>query len=233
MNLRFHPLRLISFLLAVAGCLPANGQTDADSSIQMIVIENVPFSDAIRNLAIQTGQNFTLDPRVTGKPVNIRWENITAAEALDRLLKEQGFMLIQNPATTVARIVGTNLNAKPVPADQILGDTNKTIAAVVFDYTPMEVAIGGLAKQAGLEVELDPKISMPSRDSAGKFITPPVISVRWKNISAAQALAALLDNYELVIVKDSTTGRLRVGPKERPASQPAPPATSNAPKPDK
>jgi hypothetical protein len=142
-------------------------------------------------------------------------------------------MLIQNPATTVARIVGTNLNAKPVTADQILGDTKKIIGRIVFDDTPMEVAIQSLAKQAGLEVEMDPKLSMPSRDAAGKFIAPPAVSVGWRNISAAQAFAALLDNYELTDVKDTTTGKLRVGRKEVLPPNPATPPSNEKPKPDK
>lgn len=225
MNLRLRSLLLTSLLLA--GWLPANGQADAKADVAMIVIEGAPFTDVIRNLATQVGQNYILDPRVTGQPVSIRWESVTAEQALNRLLKEQGCMMVQNPATTVARIVGTNLNVKPVPAEQIFGDTNKVTGLITFSHAPMEMVIRNLARQAGLEVELDPKLTGPTQNAEGKFVRPPQISVsaRWMNISAAQALAAVLDNYDLVAVKDETTSKLRVASKATSNTAASSPAT--------
>ena len=66
--------------------------------IPLIVMDDVPLTDAIKNLARQANLNYMLDPRLTygqpgpdGKPtpqpsVSIRWENITAAQALNALL---------------------------------------------------------------------------------------------------------------------------------------------------
>ena len=86
---------------------PAAANTDAKSSAnepqQLIVIDDTPLLDAIRNLARQAGLNLIIDPKVAyGQPdpakpgsvtaqpnVSIRWENITAEQALGAI--EYGF----------------------------------------------------------------------------------------------------------------------------------------------
>jgi len=226
MNARVCQFLVLSACLAVFGPIPARGQADPAPPIPLIVISNTPFKDAVRNLANHMDQNFILDPRVEGQPVNVRWEGLSGKAATDLLLKEQGFMAVYSPATSVCRIVGTNINAKPVSADQIHGDTSP-IGLISFDDTPLTIAIANLGRQAGLQVVLDPKIAEPTLNATGKIVTPPHISVsvRWKNISAAQALAALLDNYDLSAIQDPTTGKLRIAPREAPASTDTAPAT--------
>ena len=84
--------------------------------IPLIVMDDVPLTDAIRNLARQAGINYMLDPKVgfgqagpDGKPaaqpnVSIRWENITAEQALDALLNNYSLQLTQDPKTKIARV---------------------------------------------------------------------------------------------------------------------------------
>jgi type II secretory pathway component GspD/PulD (secretin) len=79
-------------------------------------MDDVPLTDAIRNLARQAGINYMLDPKVgfgqagpDGKPaaqpnVSIRWENITAEQALDALLNNYSLQLTQDPKTKIARV---------------------------------------------------------------------------------------------------------------------------------
>src|SRR5581483_2866024 len=62
--------------------------------IPLIVMDDVPLTDAIKNLARQANINYMLDPRISfgqpgpnGQPVpqpnvSIRWENISAEQAL-------------------------------------------------------------------------------------------------------------------------------------------------------
>ena len=92
----------------------ANGQTEA-VVIPTIVMDEVPLTDAIKNLARQAGLNYILDPKVTfgptgadGKPVvpniSIRWEKVTAEQALTTLLTTYSLQLVEDPKTKIARI---------------------------------------------------------------------------------------------------------------------------------
>jgi type II secretory pathway component GspD/PulD (secretin) len=83
--------------------------------IPTIVMDEVPLTDAIKNLARQAGLNYILDPKVTFGPpgpdgkvavpnISIRWENVTAEQALTTLLTTYGLQLVQDPKTQIARI---------------------------------------------------------------------------------------------------------------------------------
>ncbi len=94
---------------------PAGGAAEAASDIvPLIVIEDVPLTDAIRNLARQSNLNFQFDPRLTsagpdGKPTNqpnvsIRFENVTAQEALNAVLENYNLAILRDPKSKIARI---------------------------------------------------------------------------------------------------------------------------------
>src|SRR5271157_6437088 len=90
--------------------------TAPGASIPLIVMEDVPLTDAIRNLARQSGINFLLDPKIGyGQPgpdgkvipqpsVSIRWENITADQALEALLNNYGLQKVEDPRSRIARV---------------------------------------------------------------------------------------------------------------------------------
>jgi type II secretory pathway component GspD/PulD (secretin) len=72
-------------------------------------------TDVIKTLARQAGINFLFDPRVTaevgpdGKPVvqpniSIRFENVTAMQALEAVLANHNLQLVQDPRTKIARV---------------------------------------------------------------------------------------------------------------------------------
>ena len=94
-----------------AGGAPAANPAEA---VPLIVIDDVPLTDAIRNLARQSSLNFQFDPRITplgadGKPTNqpnvsIRFENVTAQEALQAVLDNYNLVLVQDPKSKIARI---------------------------------------------------------------------------------------------------------------------------------
>ena len=79
-------------------------------------MDDVPLTDAIKNLARQASLNYLLDPRVTfgqagpdGKPlpqpsVSIRWENITSEQALLAVLNNYGLQLVDDPKTKISRV---------------------------------------------------------------------------------------------------------------------------------
>jgi hypothetical protein len=73
-----------------------------DEVIPLIEMENVPLTDAIRQLARQAHLNILLDPRLSAPPydrmtVSIRWQDVTAREALDALLDNYGLALVGTP----------------------------------------------------------------------------------------------------------------------------------------
>lgn len=221
-------LHRIVFALTVITTIAASAvvsaeETNSPATIPLIVMDNVPLSDAIRNLARQAGLNFILDPRLPGNSfgangkwtpppnVSVRWENITAREALDRVLKEHDLVLVDNPATGVARIAPKDLNVKPVPSTAV--DTNSpVIPLIIMTDMPLDEAIKHLAQSAKLDVVLDPKVSNPMA-AEGRPMPQPTVSVRWEDITGRQALAAVLDNYDLVMKTNPAGAGYQILPK--------------------
>jgi type IV pilus assembly protein PilQ len=84
--------------------------------IPLIVMDDVPLTDAIKNLARQAGLNYMLDPKVAfgqpgpdGRPapqptVSIRWENVTAEQALNSLLGNYNLQMVEDPKSKIARV---------------------------------------------------------------------------------------------------------------------------------
>jgi len=207
--------------------LVASGQQTAKTqeTIPLIQMENVPLKDAIRNLARQGGLNYILDPKLggpwgvaDGKPgrepsITVRWENLTVRQALDTLLKEHGLVMIANPATRVARIAFSNQAVKPVPDSAVAAGTNAIIPLIVMDSVPLPDVLRTLAKQAHLNLMVDAALPVNSAASAKQTISDYDISIRWENVTATQALAAILDNYDLVLVQEPGSATAKIAPK--------------------
>jgi len=199
---------LITFLLI--GAVGA-----ADDAVPLIVIHNVPLTDAIRNLTRQSKLNHILDPHVPGSSfgpgrlapkvsVDGRWTNMTVRAALNELLEQHGLIMVTNPATTVFRIGPANRVIKPVPASHVGTNTSPVVPLLEMDKVSLTEAIRQLARAADLNALFDPKVSAPAFDDRGK------VSFRWERITARQALAALLDNYGLVMVEDPVNSIVRI-----------------------
>ena len=80
---------------------------NANEPVPLIVIDEVPLTDAIRNLARQSNLNIQFDPRITStnQPnVSIRFENVTAQEALTAVLDNYNLALVKDPKAKIARI---------------------------------------------------------------------------------------------------------------------------------
>jgi len=94
-----------------------------------------------------------------------------------------------------------------------------TIPQIKFSDVPLTTAIENLARLAGINYMLDPKIGYGLPDANGVIKTEPVLSIRWENITAENALLALLDNYNLQLAHDKRTGIDRITVKD-PAAPP-------------
>lgn len=95
-----------------------------------------------------------------------------------------------------------------------------TIPLIQFQDVPLTTAIDNLARQAGINYILDPKVGYGQPDERGQVKTQPNISIRWENLSAEQALNALIATYGLQIVTDGKTGISRVTVKDPAAAEP-------------
>ena len=120
-----------------------------------------------------------------------------------------------NPTETAA-MTATNTES---PSS---GGTNETAAAgaetnapanvlpIQFQDVPITTAIENLARLANINYLLDPKIGYGQPDQNGQIKPEPTISVRWENVSARQALLAVLDNYNLQLNEDTKTKIARI-----------------------
>lgn len=121
----------------------------------------------------------------------------------------------------------TNSVADPVEAnsaDDSVASTNVTANEVVplitIDEAPLPDAIRTLARQAGINFQFDPEVLNPPPDASGKVPLPPTVSFRWENVTAMNALTALLENYKLQLIRDPKTKIARVTKKDAAALEP-------------
>ena len=106
--------------------------------------------------------------------------------------------------------VATNAPAAPVAS----------IPLIQFQDVPLTTAIENLARQAGINYLLDPKIGYGQPDQNGQVKAEPTLSIRWENVTAEQALRALLDNYGLQLIEDKNTHIARITTKDPSAPPP-------------
>ena len=74
---------------------------------------------------------------------------------------------------------------------------NEVIPLIEMQAVRLPEAIRQLATKGRLNVILDPRLTAPPFNDM-------TVSVRWENVTAKEALAALLDNYDLVMVETRT-----------------------------
>lgn len=94
------------------------------------------------------------------------------------------------------------------------------IPKIQFSDVPIRTAIDNLARLAGINYMLDPKIGYGQPDANGQIKPEPTLSIRWENITAGDALLALLDNYGLQLIRDKSTGISRITLKDPSAPPP-------------
>ena len=130
-----------------------------------------------------------------------------------------------NPAPTpAAATADTDTNAASATAAAAPAPTPTgppgTIPLINFNDVPITTAIDNLARQGGINYLLDPKIGYGLPDANGQVKVEPTLSIRWENITAENALLALLDNYGLQLIVDKHTGIDRIALKDPSAPPP-------------
>ena len=87
--------------------------------------------------------------------------------------------------------LGTVALPLPEPSQTYRSSTRPTYPLMIFADAPLPDAIRNLARQAGINYVIDARIGLPP------YVQPPVVSVRWTNVTAQAALGSLLKQYHL------------------------------------
>ena len=168
------------------------------NQIPLIEFEDVPITVALENLARQAGFNYILDPQIgynqpneNGqiKPeptISVRWVNIMAEQAFATICKNYGFTTVKDTNADVVFVRQKAHDLKFMDSSFYANDTN-IIPVVEFTGMPMVEALKGLAKQARIKCIFGTRIEN----------VEPGLSIRWQNITATQAFAAVCENYDL------------------------------------
>ena len=223
---------LIEWVMIGAIALSATAQCtlgqDANQVIPILQMEGVPITTVIENLSRLSEQNYILDPRLFGPTPNgpyhnrdgeivseplltFKWENLTAKQALARLLREHDLYAIEMQNTPIVQISHTKQDAGIVDATLLGADTNAVVPLIKMQSVSIGTALGRLARSAGIKVVIDAKLL---RFSDAEDVSSTIISFRWERVTAKQAMIALCENFGLDIVKDSTTGNIRIEQKK-------------------
>jgi type IV pilus assembly protein PilQ len=108
----------------------------------------------------------------------------------------------------------------PPPAAAAAPTPGAAIPLIQFQDVPLTTAIDNLARQASINYILDPKVGFGQPDERGQIRSQPNISIRWENLTAEQALNALITTYGLQLVEDPKTKIARVTVKDPAAPEP-------------
>jgi hypothetical protein len=186
--------------------------------IPLIRMEDVPLTDAIRNLARQLNFSYILDPRVPGSTLgpgrvmqqpmlNIRWENLTPQQAFDRLLASNNLIKIKVPGTAFTQIAPADPGSRLIPPSLLSAETNR-VTFEAFEEWDLSLTLRLLGKQAGINLSFDPSLSAPALGLQGD------VSRNWSLdpdlVTSRQEITALLVNYDLVMTEDPGTSSARI-----------------------
>jgi type IV pilus assembly protein PilQ len=115
--------------------------TNAVELVPLIVMEDSALIDAIKNLARLANINIHFDPRVlaqTNQPtVTVRFENVTALDALTEVLDNYNLSLLYNPKTKISKVTIKGPKAEEPLFSQTfqLRYANPTNLVAILKYT--------------------------------------------------------------------------------------------------
>jgi type II secretory pathway component GspD/PulD (secretin) len=112
-------------------------------------------------------------------------------------------------------------NEAPVMVENHPAEKHEDVIPLIqFQDVQLTTAIENLARQASINYILDPKVGFGQLDDRGQVRPQPNISIRWENVTASQALTALLQNHGLQLVMDNKTRIARITVKDPAAPEP-------------
>ena len=193
---RFHLCLAIAAALFIGVTPSANCQTEAQ--IPHIKFSDVLITTAIENFARLANLNYLIDPKLFAPPggsnlhgipepsLTLDWTNISANDALARILKENGLVMVQDKFTTVALITGSNHVAKVVDADLLVSTnsagqtTGAPISRLRFVGVTLDQALKSLIEAGHFNGALDSKIATDTGTAPHKINIFSLASVSWE-----------------------------------------------------
>jgi hypothetical protein len=162
-----------------------------DPVLPLIVLDNVPLTDAIRHLARQAGLNYVLDPTIrfavddlrgpAPQPtVSVRWEHVTGLQALVALLNKYALQISDDPKSGNARITQNRTGGDLVYAEPSLRERLERLGQTGRPVGPNETEPRGLKGSQGI------RFMAGRRDGTG----PARITVRASTIPTSAQVAA-------------------------------------------
>lgn len=163
-------------------------------------------AEASANAAMETDTNAAAgNPVAMGNgnpPVSATASNEPAPAEMSGAEPAAGTAGVSNAMTTAT---GSN---QPVAAVSENGPAAER--EILLQDIPLTTAIEALARQAGINYLLDPKIGYGQPNQNGQIKPEPTLSIRWEHVTPRQALLALLDNYGLQLIPNPKTGIARI-----------------------
>lgn len=112
------------------------GSSSASEVGQLINFPDSPLRDVIMTLARQAEVNFQFDPAValafSTNTVSVRFENVTALQALEAVLANNGLMMTADPRTHIARITARPKDEPLIPTVLQLKNADPALIAGVL-----------------------------------------------------------------------------------------------------
>lgn len=194
---------------AADNATPAMAPATADTNAPAVSTNDTSMAT---NAPAATDTNQAAAAPAEGAPVATTTNEATAAATATN----------ETPATATTSTNDVSGNAAPTPIEQAT-NTNEAAAVVpIISMTdaPLTQAIDILARQAKINYIIDPKVSFGPPGPRGEPAPAPVISFRWENVTAQQALSTLLTTYGLQMVEDPKTTIARITIKDPAAPDP-------------
>jgi len=177
-------------------------------------------SSATSNVAVVTsGSNATAAAMGSNQPISFTSSNQTATSSATSNVTAGSNYITAGSSNTMASDNGSNATTEAGATNsQASAEASAPAAAaelpISFQDTPITAAIEALARLAGINYLLDPKIGYGQPDANGQIKPEPTLSIRWENVTAQQALLALLDNYGLQLAGNPKTGIFKITTKD-------------------
>lgn len=117
--------------------------------------------------------------------------------------------------------IDTNPNTAPSFTKSLateLGASTEVAPFISIDEGPLVSAIRQLARQAQINFIFDPRI-VSGLNQGGEAVEYPNVTIRFENVTAMQALEAVLDSYDLAIVQNKKTKIAKVTFKAAPQEE--------------
>jgi hypothetical protein len=110
--------------------------------------------------------------------------------------------------------LGAILATAPAVAQETPGQgasrTDEGVLLIQLDRVPLGDAIRNLARHADFNFILAPRITSSPAKGGGGPASEPLVTARWTNLTAYQALSVLLEDHKLTIVTNPATTVARI-----------------------